>query len=85
MPVEVVPFGWETTASGCAALGADPVLRRDAGGQPFRTDGGNLILDCRFGPIDDPAALEHDAVGRDGGGGDGPVHRHGGHGAGRRR
>jgi ribose 5-phosphate isomerase A len=22
------------------------------------TDGGNFILDCRFGPLDDPGALE---------------------------
>jgi ribose 5-phosphate isomerase A len=25
---------------------------------PFVTDNGNYILDCAFGPIDDPAALE---------------------------
>ncbi len=25
---------------------------------PYVTDGGNFILDCRFGPIADPAALE---------------------------
>jgi ribose 5-phosphate isomerase A len=29
-----------------------------AGGAPFRTDSNNLILDCHFGPIADPAALE---------------------------
>ena len=29
-----------------------------AAGQPFRTDGGNLILDCGFGPIADAPALE---------------------------
>ncbi|HUN40671.1 MAG TPA: ribose-5-phosphate isomerase RpiA [Acetobacteraceae bacterium] len=58
VPVEVVPFGWQTTAERLARLGADPVLRRDATGQPFHTDGGNLILDCGFGPIADAAALE---------------------------
>lgn len=57
VPVEVVAFGWQTTAARLAALGAKPVLRQ-AGSETFRTDGGNLILDCHFGPIADPAALE---------------------------
>jgi ribose 5-phosphate isomerase A len=58
VPVEVVTFGWETTAKRLAALGAKPELRRTADGQPFRSDGGNLILDCHFGMIADPAQLE---------------------------
>jgi ribose 5-phosphate isomerase A len=58
VPVEVVRFGWETTADRLAALGGNPVLRRGSSGQPFRTDGGNLILDCNFGLIADAAALE---------------------------
>lgn len=58
VPVEVVSFGWETTAARIAALGGVPVLRVEAGGAPFRTDGGNLILDCGFGAIADPAALD---------------------------
>ena len=45
VPVEVVPFGWETTVNRLRRLGTDPQLRRDAAGQ-FRTDGGNRILDC---------------------------------------
>ena len=32
-------------------------------GQPFHTDGGNLILDCDFGLIADPAALDQ-AIGQ---------------------
>lgn len=58
VPVEVVPFGWETTDKRLRRLGTEPVLRRDASGQPYRTDGGNLILDCRFGPIAEPAELD---------------------------
>ncbi|MBN8872001.1 MAG: ribose 5-phosphate isomerase A [Rhodospirillales bacterium] len=58
IPVEVVPFGWETTADRIAGLGADPKLRTDANGAPYRTDGGNLILDCGFGRLSDPAATE---------------------------
>ncbi len=58
LPVEVVPFGWETTAERLERLGAHPVLRQAPGGQPFRTDGGNLILDCAIGPMPDPAAWD---------------------------
>jgi ribose 5-phosphate isomerase A len=58
VPIEVVPFGWETTAARLRRLGTEPALRQDPSGQPFRTDGGNLILDCRFGPITDPGTLD---------------------------
>jgi ribose 5-phosphate isomerase A len=57
VPIEVVAFGWQATAARLERLGAEPVMRM-AGDQLFRSDGGNLILDCRFGPIPDPAALE---------------------------
>ncbi|WP_191060143.1 ribose-5-phosphate isomerase RpiA [Geminicoccus harenae] len=57
VPVEVVEFGWQATARKIAELGGQPVLR---GGEaaPFRTDGGNLILDCTFGTIADPPGLD---------------------------
>lgn len=58
VPVEVVAFGWQTTAARIARLGGHPTLRRAPGGGPFQSDGGNLILDCDFGLIADPAALE---------------------------
>lgn len=48
VPVEVVPFGWETTSRRLAKLGAKGLLRRSANGEPFRSDGGNYILDCRL-------------------------------------
>jgi ribose 5-phosphate isomerase A len=57
VPVEVTPFGWQTTAAALAALGCVPE-RRYVGEEPFVSDEGHLILDCRFGPIPDPAALE---------------------------
>jgi ribose 5-phosphate isomerase A len=60
VPVEIVPFGWETTSVRLAGLGGKPVLRRAADGAVFRTDGGNVIMDCHFGPIADPALLEQD-------------------------
>jgi ribose 5-phosphate isomerase A len=58
VPVEVVAFGWETTAARLAALGVRPTARRDRSGAPFHTDGGNVILDCATGPIADAAALD---------------------------
>ena len=60
VPVEVTQFGWQATAAALARLGAVPRLRAAQTGEPFLTDGGNYILDCRFGPIADPAALERD-------------------------
>jgi ribose 5-phosphate isomerase A len=60
VPVEIVTFGWESTSDRVAALGGQPVLRLAGDGTPFHTDGGNLILDCRFGAIGDPKALAAD-------------------------
>jgi len=56
VPVEVVSFGWRHQARFLETLGADVALRT-VDGAPFVTDNGNRILDCRFGRIDDPAAL----------------------------
>ena len=56
LPVEVVQFGWQATRRHLERAGADAQLRLDAAGQPFRTDGGNFILDCAVA-IPDPAAL----------------------------
>ena len=58
VPVEVTQFGWQATAAALATLGCVPERRYTPGEQPYVTDGGNFILDCRFGPISDPAALE---------------------------
>jgi ribose 5-phosphate isomerase A len=63
VPVEVVPFGWETTADRLRLLGTEPQPRRTTDGGLFCTDGGNRILDCRFGPIADPIALDR-AIGQ---------------------
>ena len=57
LPVEVVRFGWETTAERVSRV-AEPKLRLGPDGHPYRTDGGNYILDCTCGAITDPAALE---------------------------
>lgn len=56
LPIEVVPFGWETTARKIAALGAKSVLRKN-NGKVFVSDNGNYILDCTFDNISQPQAL----------------------------
>ena len=58
VPVEVAQFGWQATAVALAKLGCVPKRRSIVGGQPFVTDGGNYILDCRFASIADPASVE---------------------------
>ncbi|MFB9329165.1 ribose-5-phosphate isomerase RpiA [Paenibacillus aurantiacus] len=56
LPVEVVPFAHELTLRKLAALGCEPVIRQKDGTQ-FRTDNGNLIVDCHFGAIHDVEGL----------------------------
>lgn len=58
VPVEVTQFGWQTTVAALSALGCLPERRYTSDEQPFVTDGGNFILDCRFGAIANPGALE---------------------------
>jgi ribose 5-phosphate isomerase A len=57
VPVEVTPFALPVVERALAAMGAAVVRRASAEGAAYVTDGGNQILDCRFGPIADPAAL----------------------------
>ena len=59
LPVEVVPFAWTLARMRLMELASQAELRRDQEGQPFVTDNGNYILDCRFtGGIADPADTE---------------------------
>lgn len=51
-PLEVLDFAPDVVAASVIELGADAVTTR-----PERSDNGNLLLDARFGIIDDPAAL----------------------------
>jgi len=57
LAVDVVPFGWQTTAQRLRELGAIPTLRLQSNGQTFVTDGGQYILDCAFHPIQSASAL----------------------------
>jgi ribose 5-phosphate isomerase A len=57
VPVEVIPFAWQHAAAHIARLGCEPQLRLK-GNQPFETDNGNYILDCRFAEIGEPRRVE---------------------------
>jgi ribose 5-phosphate isomerase A len=59
-------FGWRSQARFLESLGAKYVVRQTAGGEEYRTDQGNMILDCDFGPIADAARLAHQLEGRAG-------------------
>jgi ribose 5-phosphate isomerase A len=57
IPVEVSRFGLRHTEGHLREFGAATTFRVRADGQPYITDGGNTIIDCRFAQIDDVAAL----------------------------
>lgn len=57
LPVEVIPFGWGSTAKQLEALGLKPALR-ERNGQIFKTEAGHYILDLHLGRIEQPAELE---------------------------
>lgn len=61
VPLEVLPDARTTVARSVRELGGEPTLRsavRKSG--PVVTDNGNLVFDCDFGEITDPAALGRD-------------------------
>lgn len=55
LPIEVLPFLENRTKQKVENLGASCSFRKN---KNFRTDNGNLILDCNFGKIDNPKNLE---------------------------
>jgi ribose 5-phosphate isomerase A len=67
VPVEVLPFLWQSTSRSLTSLGGRPQLRQ-SGSTPFHTDNGNLVLDTVFPTVDEalafalngiPGVLEH--------------------------
>jgi ribose 5-phosphate isomerase A len=48
VPVEIVPFGWETTQRRLQDQGFTSELRRNDDGQPYVTDGQHYILHCKL-------------------------------------
>ncbi len=64
LPIEIVRFGATATRNMIEMLAGDVgcqgkiTVRQLKDGTPFLTDGGNLIVDCAFGRIDDPEGLD---------------------------
>ena len=58
VPVAALPDAWSPVAGAIRDLGGEPTLREGSGKDgPVVTDEGNLVLDCDFGPVAEPAAL----------------------------
>ena len=60
LPIEVIPFGWGSTARHIEKLTGAKVLLRERHGRVVTTDSGHYILDVHIGSIDQPAQLEND-------------------------
>lgn len=58
LPIEIIPFGWGSTAREIEALTRGRVVLRERNGAPFKTEAGHLILDVHLDRIDQPAGLE---------------------------
>jgi ribose 5-phosphate isomerase A len=56
VPVEVIRFAQQPVTHYLQSLGARVVLRQ-TNDETFITDEGNIILDCHFGPINEPQQL----------------------------
>jgi ribose 5-phosphate isomerase A len=57
VPVEVIPFGCRSQYAYLESLGARVTMRHNDNGTIFKTDQGNHLLDCDFGPIPQPQQL----------------------------
>ncbi|MEO5600764.1 MAG: ribose-5-phosphate isomerase RpiA [Cyclobacteriaceae bacterium] len=57
VPVEITPFGAALTLQHLRALGCDPSIRKTEGNN-FISDNGNMVVDCKFQTIEDPAWLD---------------------------
>ncbi|WP_435348380.1 ribose-5-phosphate isomerase RpiA [Haloarchaeobius sp. HRN-SO-5] len=58
VPVEVLPAARPPVSDAVRDLGGDPTLRAaERKDGPVVTDNGNVVLDCDFGVVDDPAEL----------------------------
>jgi ribose 5-phosphate isomerase A len=58
LPIEIIPFGWGSTAREIEALTRGRLVLRERNGAPFKTEAGHLIVDVHIDRIDRPAELE---------------------------
>ena len=63
IPIEVLPDAVPPVRNALVGLGGEPSLRgAERKDGPVVTENGNLVLDCDFGPLDDPAGLAADVA-----------------------
>jgi ribose 5-phosphate isomerase A len=58
LPIEVVPFGWGSTARNIEQASGGRAVLRERNGVVFQTEAGHVILDLHMPKIEDPATLE---------------------------
>ena len=58
LPIEVIPFGWGSTAREIEALTGSPVVLRERNGVPYKTENSHFIVDVHIDRIDQPGKLE---------------------------
>jgi len=51
VPVEIIEYAYRPVSKYIESLGAEVVLRKNPEGGIFKTDQGNMIIDCNFGQI----------------------------------
>ena len=61
LPIEVIPFGWGSTAREIEALTQSRVVLRERNGSPFNTEAGHVILDVAS-PTDRQPARTRDRL-----------------------
>ncbi|MCH7927701.1 MAG: ribose 5-phosphate isomerase A [Candidatus Dadabacteria bacterium] len=57
VPVEIIEFSYKPVAKYLEDLGAEVTLRKNQNGETFKTDQGNIIVDCNFGQIENLGEL----------------------------
>ncbi len=58
LPIEVIPFGWGSTAREIESLTKSRVVLRERNGGPFLTEDGHFIVDVHLARITQPGELE---------------------------
>jgi ribose 5-phosphate isomerase A len=58
LPIEVIPFGWSSTAREIEAVTSGKAVLRERGGKVFLTESGHYILDVHIVNIESPRELE---------------------------
>jgi len=58
VPVEIIEFAYKPVAKYIEDLGAEVTLRKNQNGQIYKTDHGNIIIDCNFGQIENLGELD---------------------------